>query len=1563
MRNARAFWLSLAVALAGCRGKDSVGPGPDPGDDTASTDDSVEEVPGHSAAEPWTRDEERSPGSVTFTELYYADPSDPQLEWIELYNPMSFDMDLSGWSLTDGVDFTFPEGSRLGAGAYLVVAADPSLLPVSALGPYSGSLADGGERVTLRSNGGRRMDSLRYGDDEPWPVQADGSGLSLAKLRATDASDRAENWTFSAQLGGTPGAPNAVDPEAPPTLVELFPLESTWRYEDSGAYPSADWAQPSYNDGAWSEGDAAFYAGAPNTAVQATVRVTADNYYGLYIGEEDGSNLTLIAEDPDGSWTSVESVDVEFGPLDHLYLAAWEAPGDNGGPQMLIAEIETDAGIVGTSASTFEWVEGPVNGCPGTSPPDPPPGEATLAALVSSAAWSTPGVETARTSDPWAWAVSTAFDDATRYIWADTFDSVSLTNNDNTYALFRTVDPIAGARGQTEIAGPPTTTLFRTEFTLDADPARVRLFASCELDDGAVFYLNGVESLRVNMPEGGVDTSTRATATIDEVEALSLELGTGGLVRGQNTLAVELHQARRSDPDLRFDCALSARIEATTSAPSVVLNEVGAEGDPSIELLNLGAVDFDTTGLILRSSAGEERVLSGGSLAPGALLAAEGVSAEEGEVLFLYSAGGGALLDAVRVQERVRGREAGGPWRYPSAESFGEPNLIERTDDVVIHEILYHAAPVNTESGYAEQPLEWIELYNRGDQTVDLSGWQLVDAVAWVFPEGTLLEPDAYLVVANDAETLRQEAPEAEVLGDFEGSLSDRGDRILLLDANKNPADEVRYFDGGSWPEAADGGGASLELRDPFADNNVGAAWAASDESARTAWQTVTIEGTAEPSAVGPDGTWNELVLGLLDAGEVLIDDLSVVQSPNGGSAEVLRNGSFDDLRQWRILGNHRHSELATDPDDPSNSVLRLVATGPTEHMHNHAETTLTRTLDTREYRVSFRARWVSGSNQLNTRLYFNRLPHTTLLDRPTQAGTPGAANSRAAENIGPTLTNLRQDVAVPQPGEPVEIRVRAADPDGVAALTLWYAVDGGAAVSVAMQPSGEDWVASFDGQAAGAVVQFYVEAVDSLGESTSLPAAGPDSRALVQFDDGQAATNGLHNLRLIMTEADSDWLLDEPNLMSNDLVGATVVYDDEVFYDVGVRAKGSERGRPTTPRLGYGVHFNPEQLFRGSHTSALIDRSEGVNYGQREVLINLVMARAGIVSAEYNDLIQVITPRSEHTGAAELQLDRSTNLVLDAQFEGGADGDLYDYELIYYPYTTDDGSATGQKLPQPDGVVGTSLTDLGGDKEDYRWNFMLQNNLGRDRYTGLIQLCQTFSTRGSAAFPDEVGALVDMDLWMRAFAIASLAGAVDNYGGDGAQHNARFYQRPSDGLFIYFPHDLDYFSSATRSVVGNGDLNYLIQDPVLRRSYYQHLDDLLSRAYNRAYLDPWCTQIGELLPSQDFDGNCQFIEDRASWVERDLNTQFPAISFAITTNSGQDFTTADSAVTLEGEGWVDVRWIAVNGVALEPTWQDERTWQLTIPLAEGQNDLELVALNLASQTVASDAIGVTYEP
>jgi len=103
----------------------------------------------------------------------------------------------------------------------------------------------------------------------------------------------------------------------------------------------------------------------------------------------------------------------------------------------------------------------------------------------------------------------------------------------------------------------------------------------------------------------------------------------------------------------------------------------------------------------------------------------------------------------------------------------------------------------------------------------------------YTFPTGTTLNAGEYLIVSNDAATLQGEYPSARIIGNFTGKLSHNGDDIRLDDSSGNLADEVNYRDSGRWPDLASGGGSSLELKDPHADNSLPEAWAASDESSK----------------------------------------------------------------------------------------------------------------------------------------------------------------------------------------------------------------------------------------------------------------------------------------------------------------------------------------------------------------------------------------------------------------------------------------------------------------------------------------------------------------------------------------------------------------------------------------------------------------------------------------------------------------------------------------------------------------------------------------------------------
>ncbi|HEX2751474.1 MAG TPA: LamG-like jellyroll fold domain-containing protein, partial [Verrucomicrobiales bacterium] len=712
----------------------------------------------------------------------------------------------------------------------------------------------------------------------------------------------------------------------------------------------------------------------------------------------------------------------------------------------------------------------------------------------------------------------------------------------------------------------------------------------------------------------------------------------------------------------------------------------------------------------------------------------------------------------------------------------------------------------------------WIELYNKSGAAIDLGGWHLDGGADFHFAAGASIAAGGYVVIANDPALFAAAHPGVPALGPLASNLSRSGERILLRDAAGNVADSVAYYDGGRWPEAADGGGSSLELRDPRSDNGAAESWAASDETARASWQTYTYRATIAPDG-GPTN-WNELVLGLLDAGEVLIDDIHVISQPGTGSAaEIITGGNFETgAAAWRMIGNHRTSAIIPEPGNTANHVLDVIASGATEVMSNHIELTLTpnsAVVSGREYEINFRAKWRSGSNLLNTRLYWNHAAAVTRIAAPSDGGTPGAVNSRFVSNAGPSFNGLRHTPVVPAALQACTVSVEIGDPDTVSSATLWYSVSGGAWTSTPMTAAGGTQSAAIPGQAAGTVVQFYVSAADALSSVSEFPAGGQASRALVQWNDGLAQLSLAHNIRVIMTGADNTLLFTNTNLLSDERVGCTVVYDEnEIFYNAGVRLKGSEHGRADTNRQGYAVLFTPDHKFRGVHDSILLDRSGGWRFGrtfgQDEILVKHIITHAGGVSSLNDDIVRLISPRAGHTGPALLQMARYGQDYLDSMYNGGPDGQIYKMEIAYIQ----ESAVGGIKIPAEGSVFNQDLSDRGADPESYRWFYQHENNTVVDDFSPMMAVARAFAKSG-VAFDAEIDPLIDNDEWMRTMALESLCGISDIFSRDNG-HNVDYYQRPKDGKMLMLPWDWDFSfnQSSSAPLWGGRAISKLIQRP-----------------------------------------------------------------------------------------------------------------------------------------------------
>ena len=152
--------------------------------------------------------------AAVINEIHYNGASPAEPEWIELSNKLSIDVDLSGWRMTGGADFTFPNGTTLRAGGFLVVSDNPAALQSAAgimgvLGPWTGSLNNSGETLRLRDLSGRVMEEVSYNDRGRWPSGADGSGATLARKGGHTSGRTADGWEMSRRIGGTPGADNS----------------------------------------------------------------------------------------------------------------------------------------------------------------------------------------------------------------------------------------------------------------------------------------------------------------------------------------------------------------------------------------------------------------------------------------------------------------------------------------------------------------------------------------------------------------------------------------------------------------------------------------------------------------------------------------------------------------------------------------------------------------------------------------------------------------------------------------------------------------------------------------------------------------------------------------------------------------------------------------------------------------------------------------------------------------------------------------------------------------------------------------------------------------------------------------------------------------------------------------------------------------------------------------------------------------------------------------------------------------------------------------------------------
>lgn len=125
---------------------------------------------------------------VVITEIMYNPPESgtDSLEYIEIHNFNNLPQDISSWRFSEGINFTFPAGTVMPPGGYIVLAKSGSAfqtvfgVPPSFVWATNDALTNSpGEDIEIRDAAGNVMDYVDYRNTAPWPTEAAGGGPSL----------------------------------------------------------------------------------------------------------------------------------------------------------------------------------------------------------------------------------------------------------------------------------------------------------------------------------------------------------------------------------------------------------------------------------------------------------------------------------------------------------------------------------------------------------------------------------------------------------------------------------------------------------------------------------------------------------------------------------------------------------------------------------------------------------------------------------------------------------------------------------------------------------------------------------------------------------------------------------------------------------------------------------------------------------------------------------------------------------------------------------------------------------------------------------------------------------------------------------------------------------------------------------------------------------------------------------------------------------------------------------------------------------------------------------------
>ena len=500
-------------------------------------------------------------------------------------------------------------------------------------------------------------------------------------------------------------------------------------------------------------------------------------------------------------------------------------------------------------------------------------------------------------------------------------------------------------------------------------------------------------------------------------------------------------------------------------------------------------------------------------------------------------------------------------------------------------------------------------------------------------------------------------------------------------------------------------------------------------------------------------------------------------------------------------------------------------------------------------------------------------------------------------------------------------------------------------------------------------MVAFYIEAQDNFETraTSRFPDDAPASECLVRFGDTTVANN-FGNYRVWVTQATLNrWIARER--LSNHALDSTFVYgNSRAVYNVGIQYAGSPYhspgyNSPVGNPCDYVLNFGDDDLFLGDNDVNLIWPGNGGGDGslQREQTAYWLAYQLGLPYTHRRHVNVILN------GARRGQLledgQQPNRDMADQWYPDGEGGNLHKIQLWFEFDALASGFSAG-------GASLGNFTTTGGAKKlaRYRWNWAARAfRETANNYTNLFALMDAATTPGSGdAYRRSIESTIDVDQWMRTFAVEHIVGNVDSYGYGGGQN--MYTYKPLGDTWKMMIWDIDFaFAWGTPQEplfgFGDGQVQRMADHPPFRRMYLRALADAANGPLVSSRVDPvldarYNAFVAASVGPENPSAIKSYISQRRTYILQ----QLAASTAPFTVAGSTAFATNRNLITLSGTAPFEVENILVNGAAYRVTWTTVSNWTLPLALVSGVNNLLVQGMDNRGQLVGGAQAGFSIQ-